>query len=175
MRDASVALQKDGSWLFSWEAGTPPYQIWLNGVLIASPTTNSYVFALPGYETLPPDLEILNAGDFSDSENYPPFVLLQWRGVQGCAGYVVQQATGLSANPWANVGWRREDRSGYYQWQSQALPDDAIAEFRVLPVDLAGNQGTEIDFTLTVVRTPPHPSVALSINSSGAIVVSAGP
>jgi hypothetical protein len=55
----SVSLLGDGTWQLTWEVGTPPYTIWLEGLVIAEGlTTESYIISEPGWETTPPPVEI---------------------------------------------------------------------------------------------------------------------
>lgn len=169
--DPTVAQNGDGSWAFFWSAGTGSYQLWLDGNLIASPTTNSYRFTMPGFDTVPPELEILDAGDVAENLIYPPFALLQWRGHQSANGYVIEIFTGDSSNPWQFVNTIKETRRGYYSWKSPPLVDGDTVQYRVSAIDLFGNAGTPIAFSILVCCHPKAPSVSVTINS-GNIVVS---
>ncbi len=170
--DPTVSQNTDGSWAFSWTAGTGPYQVWLDGLLIASPTVNSYTFRQPGYDTVPPELEILDAADTAENLLYPPYVLLQWRGIQGVSGYVIEIYTGASGAPWQFVNTVKESRRGYYSWKSPPLVDDTVVQYRVSAIDLIGNQGPPIAFSIPVSCHPKAPSVSVTIDLSGDIVVS---
>lgn len=166
----TVARLTDGTWEFSWLSGTPPYSIWLDGQLLATQTETSYNFIVPGYETAPPDLEILNAGDPSQNQLYPPRQILQWRGVQSAFCYVINKLVGST---WVRQASVLEKAKGYYQWLSPPQPDDTDVQYQIVATDINGNAGTPISFNIWVVRNPRHPTVLIDIGSSGNIVVSA--
>lgn len=170
----TVSRNADSSWHFTWTGGSAPWSIWLDGRLLETVTTPVYDFTMPGYPDEPPDLEILNQGVVGKNQLYPPFVIIQWRGVQGVLGYIVELYNGSSASPWSRVADAMEVRKGYYQWTSQALADDTIPQYRVSTIDLNGNKGTPIVFTVHICCPPKHPEVVASVGSSGAITISQG-
>jgi hypothetical protein len=168
--NATVTRRADGGWSFAWDPGTPPYAIWLDGHLIATvDEEESYEFIRPNYDDAPPDLEILNTADVSESELYPPFLQIQWRGLLTAAGYIIQQ---YIAAAWVSIQTIQEKQKGYYIWRSPALDDGSSPLYRVMASDLQGNVGDPIAFTVEVVRNPEHPEVEFSISTSGDVVVS---
>jgi hypothetical protein len=161
---------EDGGWLFEWSPGTSPYSIWLDGGLLDTAETESYECRLPNYEDSPPDLEILSDGATAENSLYPPRYRLQWRGLQGAAAYVIERYEG---SEWITKATIAETLKGSYSWLTPALEDEASEQWRVSASDIAGNVGTPITFTFTVVRNPGAPAVVFSIDSSGDVVVGA--
>lgn len=167
--DSTPTRQEDGSWAFTWPAGTSPYSVWLDGIRVASGlTTESYQHSDPDYIDTPPPLEVLEDGDTAENYLYPPIVRLQWRGDQNAAGYIVEQ---YISDEWVRVAQVIEDRKGYYLWTSEALTDDAVHQFRVYAVSLQGGETTPISFGIEIARNPAPPSVSYSVDTAGDIVV----
>lgn len=171
MINPTVSRMNNGGWLFTWDPGTPPYSIWLDGLQLEDDLTDEeFEFNRPGYDSAPPDLEILNDGDASESEASPPFAFLQWRGITSISGYVVEQFIGAV---WTRVQTITEQGRGYYSWRSRPLPDGVSTQFRVKALSLTGNAGAAIPFTMETVRNPAAPLVSLAV-VAGDLVVSAG-
>lgn len=164
----TIARLDSGGWRFTWSGGSAPYSIWLDGELIATTTTAAYDFERSGYETTPPPLEILGSGASSQGEAYPPFLELQWRGLQGAHGYLVEQWNGSA---WAEKGVVDEDGSGHCYWTTQAQSDGSSAQFRVTAINRDGSGGAALSFTMSIVRNPAPPSVSITL-AGGVVTVS---
>lgn len=174
--NATVARMENGGWRFTWPVGTAPYPIYFNGELLATAEDEEYEFVSPGknadedeqnFEDHPPDLEILNDGEASESLAYPPILQLQWRGVLGVMAYVVDQ---LISSNWVSVSTQFENGQGYYWWRTPAHGDGEALQFRVRAVNLAGDAGTAIEFTQEIVRNPEAPEVVFTIDSGDLVV-----
>lgn len=168
MINSTVTRMDDSGWHFAWLPGVPPYQIYLDGILLDTVSDEEYSFSLPNYEEVPPELEILNAGDVSDGAKYPPYVNVQWRGLYNAINYTVEQYVDGNWEVEANV---TENGSGYYHWQSPPLEDATTQQFRVTAQDLIGNQGTPVAFAIDVCRHPLAPRIVVGFSSSGDLVV----
>lgn len=168
--EPQVTRRDDGGWAFTWSPGTPPYAIWLDGLLIATVSTEAVDVLRPNYATAPPDIEVVDSASDSqaESELYPPYMLLQWRGVQNAAGYIVEKFNGSA---WVAQNTIRETGQGYYSYRTAPLQDEEAAQFRVKAVDLRSNAGTPVTFSFEVVRNPAHPAVEVEI-VAGDVVVS---
>jgi len=166
---STVIQNADGSWTFTWAAGTSPYQVWLDGVLLLSNITDlTYTYALAGYESTPPPIEILNDGDAIENSLYSPILLLQWRGLVNAKAYSIERYV---SGVWVPSGTASENGSGYYQFQTPALTEASEAQWRVTAVDQYGNTGTPLTFTKVIVRNPAPPAVDISYSSTGDVVV----
>ena len=165
----TVTRRGDGGWSFTWPVGRAPYGVWLDGVLLDTVTTESYECLLPYYDDEAPALEIVNADATAQGSSYPPFVQLQWRGLQTAYAYLVEQYVSAA---WVTRGEVLETKRGYYSFASQAQTDAAAMQWRVSALDQKGNAGTPLTFSYTIVRNPDPPSIALAI-TAGSLVVSA--
>lgn len=169
--NATVTRTLEGTWLFTWTPGVPPYSIWLEGVEIATGlTTELFEEDASIFRDETPPLEILIAGDPPESRDFPPFVIIQWRGLQAADAYVVEQFINAAFVEVVNV---MERATGYYDWMSDPLTDGATHLFRVIALNQVGTEGVPIPFTIDMARNPAPPSVAFDINSAGDLVVSA--
>lgn len=169
--NATVTRNGDGSWTFTWPVGTSPYSIWFDGELQTSTlTTESYTISDPAYDATPPPLEILNSGDTSQSQENPPRAIVQWRGLTGATEYGIEKLDGS----WTEQAQQSEDGSGYYSWTSDAETDVTTVQYRVTAYSPPGASGTPLTFSVFICRNPAPPSVALSIDSSGDLVVASG-
>lgn len=169
MINVTVSRMANGGWSYTWAVGTPNYQIWLDGLLLTTVAVEAYECVLPGYETVPPDLEIINSGEVAENSLYPPRYLIQWRGLVNAVAYVLQEYDGAA---WDDLITVMETGEGYYNWLSPAKVDGATVQYRVLAVDVQGNGGTPIAFSVVVCRNPQSPAIGVDFNSTGDIVVS---
>lgn len=167
--DWAAVKRDDGGWNFSWSAGTAPYSIYLNGLLLATASSESYEFTLDGYKEAPPPLEIINTGDDAESLLYPCRAHIQWRGVSGAYAYIIQQYLNSS---WRAIRTISESSAGYYGFTTKPLADIDTHLFRVVAVDELGNGGTPVQFSFFMARNPEPPTVDINY-SSGNIEVSA--
>ncbi|NIS12340.1 MAG: hypothetical protein GWN97_10605, partial [Thermoplasmata archaeon] len=84
--DWTASKQETGLWLFEWggESGES-FEVWLDGELLDTVTGGEYECTEDGYDDAPPPLEIIadESGAEAENELYPPYAILQWRGVDG--------------------------------------------------------------------------------------------
>ena len=178
MINPTVEQLVDGSWFFTWPVSEPPYQLWLDGYLIATVDDEEYTFVsgATDYEDVPPDIEIVDSASNAPTPGnlkYPPFIRIQWRGTPAAYCYLIQHYEG---SQWVTVHTRviGSTDQGYYNFTSPALMDGVSHQYRVVPADILGNLGTPIAFTVALCRHPLHPTVEFSVSSAGNIVVSEG-
>lgn len=165
--NATVARRTDGGWDFTWSGGTPPYAIWLDGELQETTTLPAWSSTLANYEDVPPDVEILSAGDDSQNEELPPYQLLQWRGNQNADVYLVSQ---FIDSAWVVVQTINEVGLGYYQWPSPPQPDGVLVQYRIQASDNQGNTGSPLSFSVEVCRNPIHPSTTATIVAGNLVI-----
>lgn len=167
MISPTVTRNGDGSWGFTWSPGTPPYSVWLDGILLGTVSTEAYTAELPNYETVPPALEIVSTGSSAGNSLYPPRVILQWRGITTSAGYLVEQFVSSSWVQRVNVS---ESGRGYYDWLSGPQDDGSTGQFRVTAFDLRGNGGTPLAFSLIICRNPAPPAATIGYSGTHVVV-----
>lgn len=145
-------------WRVSWSSdlGAPPatgYRVFRNGVQIGGTVyVESMDFTLDAGESLV--VEVLDDPDASPSSAFPSRLTLGWRPVSGAASYRVDEYV---ASVWTARRVLLEDGSPYYRYETRVLEDVTSHQFRVVPVDEAGNDGTALSFTVLMVRYPDAP------------------
>lgn len=169
--DLTVERLEDGGWRLTWGAGDPPYAVWLDGILLTDTLLDlEYEVHRPGYETQAPALEVLSESEESESQRFPPYVVIQWRSVTGAIAYVVEEYVG---GEWILVVTvMHSSLRGYYSWKSPALADGTTPTLRVKAVDLRGNAGDPLAFTFEVCRNPTPPTVSGALDNNGHVEVS---
>ena len=163
----SIERTSKGSWIFIW-VGTGPFEIWLDGILIEETSELEYEFLQSGYPVFPPPLEIVEAD--SESEDNPPFLIIQWRGNQYASAYLVEQYVD---GEWVERKFLTEVKAGYYQVQTGPLADQELSQWRVRAVDAYGNYGPPLELSKEITRNPPQPSVIIDF-ASGKVTVEDG-
>lgn len=163
-----------GVWVFTWTpAPAAVYEVWRNGLLLATTEegVGTYTTDDGGPTEAPPVIEVHNTADGkADNEEYPPYALLQWRGIPECSAYKVEY---FSGGGWRTVAQIREEGSGWYMYRSVALSDQETASFRVTALDIRGIGGTALPFKFTPVCNPGRPSASL-LASGGTLTVEVG-
>jgi len=160
----SIEKISEGIWKYSWTATTGPYRVYLNGILQDTVTTNEYVSSIQGY-TNPPPLEILDVNDTDDALNiqYPAYLVLQWRRVNGAVSYAIEQYVDSA---WVLQSRIYDDGSGYYSYTTEALDDVTEHQWRIKAADDYGNESSPLSFTALVVKNPDTPDVTIAYNES---------
>jgi len=167
--NATVVRQAEGTWLFTWDPGSSPYSVWLDGELLESGLTDEeYEYTGAVYPDEAPPLEIIESGDTAENDEFPPYLLLQWWGLQDASGYMIEQYVSGS---WIEEVHIMERARGYYSWATDPLEDGSSHQFRITAVGLYGNEGTPVAFTTTICRNPEPPDVDIVI-SGGDVVIS---
>lgn len=166
----AATKQENGHWLFEWDANSgDPFDIYLDGVMLGSVVGGEYEVEEDGYDTSPPPLEIVadESGVYAGSLLYPPYVILQWRGVSGADAYLVEHHR---SGDWMAAKTIMDLDAGYYTYQTDVLTDSESSSFRVSALDVLGNAGTPVTFSFYVVRNPAPPEVDLSMDSGDIVV-----
>jgi len=161
------------AWRFVWAATTGPYRIYLGGQLLDTIDGTEWEADILEYPDYPPPIEVLDTnGALGDVEHYihPPYAELQWYGDASAAVYYVEEKTGSASYTRRQI--INEVGVGYYLFRTPVLLE-GLNEWRVIPVDSAGNEGTALDFSFNIVP-PPLPPETVPITFSGGAVV-AGP
>jgi hypothetical protein len=108
-----------------------------------------------------PFVEVLDSDCQNPSIAFPGKLTLNWLAVSGSSSYLVQE---FVSSVWKTRQTIVDDGSGVFTWLSGWLTDVANHDFRIVPVDAFGNQGTPLEFAAVMVRHPdsPAPKVAYS-------------
>lgn len=165
----TAASSTAGVWVFTWTTYTGvSYEVWLDGILLDTVTTGTYTYNVGDYETTPPSLEIHYVSvDKAENSAYPPYAIIQWRGLTGAAGYVVER---YISDVWTVVRNLTERAAGWYAYATAVLDDDTDVQFRVKALDSKGTEGTPITTTVHLIRNPTPPTVTFTVTGGNLVM-----
>ena len=157
------------AWDISWtsDAALPvTFRVYSEGVLLtpdgivsADGTGRWTLTVTPGEY---PFFEVLDKACRHPSIAFSGRLQLQWYGT-GDLSYRVEK---LISAVWTLQETVPDDGRGYYTWRSPQLTDVTTHSYRIVPVSIAGNQGTALSLVSLLVRHPDSPSVAVTYNGS---------
>lgn len=174
MEQYTATQIKQGVWTFEWVgAALASYEVWLDGVLLTTTEVgaSSYTAPISSYTNTPPPVEIHStlSPNKAQSREYPPRSVLQWRGVEGATGYLVER---LSGGTWRPVANPSERMTGWYVFNTGALIDGAANQFTIKALDSRGIAGDALTFNVALVCNPIPPTVTISMVGGNVEVVS---
>ena len=165
-----VRLDANGTWQYEF-TGTPPFALYRLGRLLA-PTTFEDVDAgyttndttrifIDGTEYEPPMLEVLDSTDSYTPDNvlYPAYLILQWREAANAVQYRVDRYVGAA---WVRQQYITASNAGYYTYETPALIDGESYQYRVVPINAAGDDLIPVAYSTDMVTIPEAPSVVIS-------------
>lgn len=146
--------KENGVWSWTSSLGSPVYSIYRDGLLIGTTASESMrLYVAPGEQ---PHIEVLDAGG-GLVYSAPGRVWLSWYPDTSAAHYLIEQAP---AGVFSFVATVTESGLGYYRFLTTWLADGYDGQWRITPVDAAGNEGTPLAFVVVQVRHPDVPSVS---------------
>lgn len=173
-----VTRTESGGWRLTWGPTIPPYfvgpySLWADNTFFATLPTGltTYDVLDPRWEERPPNFELQadEATSLPDSDLYPPYTRLTWRGDPDAVGYVVEEYV---SGAWVQRSSLLESGQGYYWYDTPAREDGDTVQWRVVPVDFFDYAGDPVLLTVTVDRNPRPPSALLDLSMAGDVVVS---
>lgn len=156
-------------WLISWTSdqvisSANPYRVCLDGVLVSTQLAASFELSVPAGGVVP-IVEVLDVAALPISPAFPGYLILGWNLDSDAAQYRVEENV---ASVWTSRGTFPADPTSPWQSYSTALlADETTANWRVVPIDAAGNDGTLVTFTALMVRYPDVPAPTYAYNGSG--------
>lgn len=143
---------------------TPPidFRIYYQGTLFASLTSAGTTASLnmPAIYGEHPHIEVLDSSAASPGVAFPGRWTLNWFQSSGAVSYRIEEYV---SGVWTLRETVAEQGYGAYNWLTRWLEDCTQHQFRIIPVDAAGNQGSATSFTATMVRHPDLPNVTISV------------
>ncbi len=149
----SIIKQPDNSWRFQWTGADPsgPYKVVLSGEVLTITSHNTFTYDGVGYFDYPPPLEIVLATDFADTENNPPFVLIQWYTDEFAANYEVQ----LYVTPiWSPIFDIAEIGSQVYTYSTGLLVDGVYNRYQVVAYNSVEDASSGREYIVNMVTCP---------------------
>jgi hypothetical protein len=158
---------------YTW-AGTAPYDVWLNGALrLSSSTETTLVVDFPN-ETTPPAIEVRDATDTGEalSLKHSPRLRLQWRGARDALLYRIERWSGTA---WVVKQIANETAQGYYSFLTLPEEDGATVQYQIVAVDGRDHEGEVIQHTQTMACVPSPPAVEYSYDDGTGLLTVAAP
>lgn len=130
--------------------GTSTYYCYINGAFLESNTSGYFRIPIPTSGQRP-IVEVFDDSADEPTVIYSDVVTLQWDAAENAVAYDIEE--------WATDEWQfltrlLARRDGPFSYTSRALPDDTAWQFRVVPIDAAGNRGTAREFEGHMIRLP---------------------
>jgi hypothetical protein len=168
----SITPNAGGGWSFTWPSqGASFYRIVLWGVELDTTTFTTWTYNGSEYGSFPPPLEIAYEDQEVLSEEFLPYLIIQWYGESQVSYYLVQQ---LISGTWQTITQVVESGQWVYSFQSPTLTDEQTYSYQVIAVDSVGNQSTPQQYVRYVVCPPLPPDGSISVGyGSGNIIIQA--
>ncbi len=150
-------------WRFTWTSDQmdPEYRVYLDGQLVSVQTAEQFDVKVEG--EVSPVLEVLDSEDDVPNDAFPPYLRLGWLPVSDAVRYLVQQYDG----GWVDVATlAAEADRAWYQYDTPGLADVTVHQWRVIPIDEAGNEGSALAFSVLMVRHPDPPDVTFTYDGA---------
>lgn len=106
-----------------------------------------------------PFLEILDDDRAAPSPAFPGRLTLHWLAVAGVSSYRIEEYV---SSVWTTRDTVTANGQRSFTWLSRWLEDGQTHQFRITPIDAAGNAGTALTLSAKMVRHPDAPAVAYS-------------
>lgn len=146
---------------------TPPVtlRMYSNGVKVGEfeSLDGYFAFTLTGMPGDSLQFEVLDKACSIPSLAFPGRATLNWRAQTDATEYRVEEYVSAA---WTERQVIPANGSGSYVWQSRWLEDETTHQFRVVPVNSAGNDGTPLAFSMLLVRIPDVPRVTYTYNAT---------
>lgn len=156
-----------GEWVLTFESDeTTPvtFYVYLDGILsdVIRSTTGYGEFrtwVAPNENTV---LEILDKNCLAQHA-FPPRFTLNWLAISTADRYRIDRYVGAA---WVEQDTVREVGQLSYTYLTVKLEDETTHQFRIVPVDANGIDGTALSFTKLMVRHPDVPALNLSLGGN---------
>lgn len=166
--------EDEANFIDSWSSdlgGTPTFFVYLDGELVnTTESTSMRFYAAPGTESGEPgEQPMIQVLDAAGEPTYaaPGRFWLSWYPDADAEYYLVEEAP---KGVFSEIKRVTESGLGFYRCLTRWLWDGYDGQFRVTPVDAAGNAGAALVFVVTQVRHPDVPKVSYSYDPDTAKV-----
>ena len=126
------------------------FRLYRDGVLLV--TTKLTEWTVPVDDGASPIFEVFDDATTPPTKVWPDHVRLEWEAVQD--RYRVEQYVGSS---WVAVATISRGTRTYLTWSSGRLADVTSHQFRVIAIHVSGYEGSPVNRTVLMVRTPDGP------------------
>ncbi|MEN6536338.1 MAG: hypothetical protein ABFD89_21960 [Bryobacteraceae bacterium] len=154
-----------GLWSLSWTSTVgAPYRVYRDGVLVSTQEATEFLVSVDDGDS--PLIEVLDADTVNPTDAHPPNLILGWQRDADAVQYLIEEYSGGA--------WVARDRivpvsgSEWLTYSTGTLADVTSHQWRIKPIDAAGNSGTVLAFTVLMVRYPDPPAVTFTYASGTA-------
>ena len=138
---------------FASDLSDPTFYIWLNGEFVTDTKDTYYKATVPFGEQV--QFDVFDDPDEVPAAYYPPYATLRWEGSGAPESFRVEQEIDAV---WVLQAIVPSRLTNLYHWKSRKLDDATTHNFRVIPIDTEGRQGTIREFSIEMCRYPDAPS-----------------
>ncbi len=155
------------TWRVTWSSqDSPTYYVYRDGRLVATTPQTTMSFVLQPGDRL--SLEVFDVSSDRPAGAFPDRLTLGWYQVTGAAYYRIDEYYGAE---WVERVRVTADQ-WYHTWTSRVLEDLTTHQFRIVPVDAAGNEGSATTRSALMVRHPDPPTASYAYdNGTGKVTV----
>jgi hypothetical protein len=140
-----------------------PYRIYIDGVLVSTQVGATYDIRIGSNQN--PMIEVLDTTTAIPSPAFPGYLELGWVLDANAAQYRIDQMN--NNGQWVTQATMNADStSAWQEYTTPVLTDQATAQWRIVPIDAAGNAGTPVAFMALMVRYPDVPTPLWTYNGS---------
>jgi len=157
--------------------GTVYYHWYMDGAYLGFTTTPSRSFTVERDEQVSIDVLDTNDVDFDPVANapagYPARRTLVWTRSVDASVYQYRIEQRQDGGAWETLGYALDDASKWlFRYLTPRLDDLSEYEWRVIPMDLPGNDGTAISLGVErIVRTPDAPEFTATFDEGSTEVL----
>ncbi len=167
----SIVQEADGSWTFVWSNdGSAFWRIVLWGIELDRVTSPTYNWSGLEYHDFSPPLEIAKQASLVLSEQFQPYLIVQWYGILAAQSYLIQQT--FDNISWSTIETFQEVGQWVYSYQTVTLTDEFTYTYRVIAVDQYGNLSSPEQYIkyVTCPPTPPDAKIQISYTTPDVVI-----
>ncbi len=150
---------------FSSDLDDPTFYIYIDGVFVSSTKDTTWTVTIPLNSQF--QFDVLDVETDAPEEHFPSTFTLRWDGTPDSTTYRVEQYV---TDTWVAKHVTVADDTRVFHYKTELLDDSTTYQFRVVPVDGVGRDGTILEFEAEMCRYPDAPSQAMSITGNEIVV-----
>lgn len=150
---------------FSSDLTDPTFYIYINGEFVSDTKDTEWVVtASPNTQF---QFDVLDVSTDTPEEFFPSTFTLRWDGTPDSTTYRVEQYV---SDEWVAKHVTVADDTRVFHYKTEMLDDSTTYQFRVVPIDGFGRDGTTLEFEAEMCRYPDAPTQSMTA-TGGEIVV----
>lgn len=151
--------------IYSSDLDDPTFYIYVDGAFVTETKETTWTVTAPLNSQF--QFDVLDVETDTPEEHFPSKFTLRWDGTPDSTSYRVDQYV---TDQWVAKHVAIADDTRVYHYKTDTLDDSTTYQFRVVPLDSIGRDGTVTEFEAEMCRYPDEPDQSMSI-TGGEIVV----